>query len=642
MTRRIDSPDTDADIKLREVLARPTATCFVVNAGAGSGKTTSLVKALAHLRDRNGEMLRKSGQQVACITYTEVAAGEIHGEIEEDPLFHVSTIHSFLWTVIKPFKRDVATWVAQRIDEKVSALQEHNAKPRTQAKTIAKNTLQLERLEANKAAMQTVTSFTYGVGSRYGKGILGHDDIIKMVPQLILEKPLLRKLIAQRYPFIFVDESQDTFPLVVAALKELSNDPSCALCIGFFGDPMQQIYATGAGDIALEPGWVQIDKPENFRCPTAVLSVINNIRREVPGALPQEGGRRTRNGDSDEYVRGEAHLFVLPIDAERDSHLARVREWLATNTNDPEWSSDHRSSNVRILVIEHRLAARRLGFEGLFSSHHDKSTDALKTAIAEGTAWTTLPFVGYLTPLAQSVWARQKFPQIELVRANSPLLLDMGTNQSASSVLKSLSAAAESVAEMLQPDSHATVRAVLQHATATGLLTLDERFKEHEALINQTSDLGDLSDLANSVGPESDVLARFLDVPARELLPYQSYLDEHSVYATHQGVKGAEFSRVLVLLEDDAAAGNMFSYNKLLGLQELSDKDRENIAAGFETTIDRTRRLLYVGCSRAEHALAVVIFTRDTPTAAAQLRDLNIFDPASVHDTMDLQPSRAA
>jgi DNA helicase-2/ATP-dependent DNA helicase PcrA len=640
MTRRIDSPDTDADIKLREILARPTATCFVMNAGAGSGKTTSLVKALAHLRVTNGEKLRKNGQQAACITYTEVAAGEIHGEIEEDPLFHLSTIHSFLWTVIKPFKRDVSTWVDQRIDEKIIALQDHNAKPRTQAKTISKNTLEIERLETNKAAMNTVTSFTYGVGSRYDKGILGHDDIIKMVPQLILEKPLLRKLIAQRYPFIFVDESQDTFPQVVAALKELSNDPSCDLCIGFFGDPMQQIYATGAGDITLESGWEQIDKPENFRCPTAVLSVINNIRREVPGALLQEGGRRIRTGDSDEYVQGEAHLFVLPIDEERDSHLARVREWLATNTHDPEWSEGHSSTNVRILVIEHRLAARRLGFENLFSSHHEKSTDALKTGIAEGTAWTTLPFVDYLTPLAQSVWTRQKFPQIQLIRAHSPFVLDMGASQNPNSVLKALSAAAKSVAEMLQPDSNVTVRTVLQHATTTGLLALDERFKDYESLISQTSGIGDLPDTTTGARPESDVIARFLDVPARELLPYQSYLDEHSVYARHQGVKGAEFGRVLVLLEDDAAVGNLFSYNKLLGLQELSDKDRENIAAGLESTIDRTRRLLYVGCSRAEHALAVVIFTRDASTAAGQLRQLNIFDSGCVHDTMDLQPTQ--
>ena len=69
------------------------------------------------------------------------------------------------------------------------------------------------------------------------------------------------------------------------------------------------------------------------------------------------------------------------------------------------------------------------------------------------------------------------FPQMQLIRAHSPLVLDRGTSQNPNSVLKALSAAAESVAEMLQPDSDATVRAILKHATTTGLLALDERFK---------------------------------------------------------------------------------------------------------------------------------------------------------------------
>lgn len=636
MNRRIDSPDTEADILIRDILTRPAVSAFIVNAGAGSGKTTSLVKALAYLRETLGPKIRNRGQQIACITYTEIAANEIHSEIEEDPLFHVSTIHSFLWTVIKPFQRDISVWVSQRIDQKINDLRAHNDKPRVRKSTVEKNTLEIERLNESRVSIESITSFTYGTGSRYGEGILGHDDIIKMVPQLIAEKPLLRKLIAKRYPFIFIDESQDTFPQVVAALKELLYDGSDEVCVGFFGDPMQQIYATGVGEIMPEAGWEKVDKPENFRCPTAVLSVINKIRREVPGALLQKGGRRIGQGSSNEYVQGEAHLFVLPIDHDRESYLLRVREWLSTNTKDSAWLEESPSSDVRILVIEHRLAARRLGFENLFSSHHDKSPDTLKLSFAEGNAWPLLPFVHYLTPLAQALWAKNSFAQMQLVRANSPLILEMETIQNPASVLKSLALAAEEVALMLRPESNATVRTVLQRATATGLLSLDEKFEEYDTLINQTSNASGPAELKENTKMEHDVISRFLDTPARELLPYQSYLDEHSVYATHQGVKGAEFSRVLVLLEDDAAGGNMFSYDKLLGLKELSPKDRENITAGRESAVDRTRRLLYVACSRAEQTLAVVIFTQDAPNAARELRKLDIFDATCVHDLRDI------
>lgn len=631
MSRRIDSPDTPADIQLRSVLSQENATCFIMNAGAGSGKTTSLVKALAYLRQTNGLELSQRGQQVACITYTDIASGEIHGEVDQDSLFHVSTIHSFLWTVIKPFKRDVSAWVDQRINEKIASLKEHNAKRGTRAGTIAKNEVKIEWLESDKVATTKLNSFTYGTGSRYGEGILGHDDIIKMVPQLIIDKPLLRKLISQRYPFIFVDESQDTFPQVVAALKVLSQDPSCDICIGFFGDPMQQIYATGIGDIAPEPGWVQIDKPENFRCPTSVLAVINNIRREAPDALLQKGGRRQRIGDTEEPVRGEAHIFALPNKGNRESHLTRVREWLATNTADSEWLEDRHESDVRILVIEHRLAARRLGFENLFASHHDKSTDTLKTGIAEGTAWPVLPFVEYLTPLAKAIWKEQKFSQIQLIRANSPLIKEIEDSKDPSSLLASLSVAADTLATLLLPNSDATIRDVLQHAVENGLLALNDKFREYEALLNEDTSLIPPIEQSDVTQVEGDVVARFMKTPACELVPYQRYLTEHSVFTTHQGVKGAEFKRVLVLLEDDAAAGHTFSYEKLLGIKELSPRDRENIAAGLESTIDRTRRLLYVSCSRAELSLAVVVFSSDHVASAAQLRKLGLFESSSVH-----------
>ncbi|WP_418066779.1 UvrD-helicase domain-containing protein [Sphingomonas endolithica] len=102
MTSRIGSPDTQADIDVRACLDRKSPRSFVMVAGAGSGKTTSLIKALAHLGETRGADLRRAGQKIACITYTEVAVAEVSGDVGVSPLFHVSTIHSFLWSVIPP------------------------------------------------------------------------------------------------------------------------------------------------------------------------------------------------------------------------------------------------------------------------------------------------------------------------------------------------------------------------------------------------------------------------------------------------------------------------------------------------------------------------------------------------------------
>lgn len=54
MTSRAGKPDTPADIELRALLDADASTGFVMVSGAGSGKTTSIVKALDHLRKTRG------------------------------------------------------------------------------------------------------------------------------------------------------------------------------------------------------------------------------------------------------------------------------------------------------------------------------------------------------------------------------------------------------------------------------------------------------------------------------------------------------------------------------------------------------------------------------------------------------------
>lgn len=127
MTRRIDNQDTDADIELRRYLDADVRPSFIMVAGAGSGKTTSLIKALDHIGKTFGDRLRRRNQQVACITYTEIAVGEIWSDVGNNPLFHVSTIHSFLWALVKPFQKDIATWVRHRMDTKLEELRQERS-----------------------------------------------------------------------------------------------------------------------------------------------------------------------------------------------------------------------------------------------------------------------------------------------------------------------------------------------------------------------------------------------------------------------------------------------------------------------------------------------------------------------------------
>jgi DNA helicase-2/ATP-dependent DNA helicase PcrA len=101
-------------------------------------------------------------------------------------------------------------------------------------------------------------------------------------------------------------------------------------------------------------------------------------------------------------------------------------------------------------------------------------------------------------------------------------------------------------------------------------------------------------------------LREFLNAPFEQVRRYATYVSRETGFDTRQGVKGLEFSRVMVVMDDEEARGSFFSYEKLFGAKARSDRDRENEQSGNESGLDRTRRLLYVTCSRAEKSLALV------------------------------------
>lgn len=638
MTRRIDSPDTDADLELRSCLE--SRQCFVMVAGAGSGKTTSLIKALAYIGQNYGADMNRRKQRVACITYTEIAVGEILSDVGLNRLFHVSTIHSFLWALAKPFQADIAMWVRCRIEEKLKKLVESSQGfgPRVHQKTRDKNANDIIHLKEQLRAVKEVRNFTYESGRNYAEGILGHDDIIQMVPNLIRTKPLLRSLLAQQYPFFMVDESQDTFEEVVNAIKSVAKEHAGKFCLGFFGDPMQQIYTTGIGRIPAEAGWKEVVKPENFRCSNKVLSVINNIRQPVD-CLSQIPGR------TGQHAPGTAKLFVLPADERRTEYLTNVREWMAKACSDSSWTDNTSESDLRILVTIHRMAAARLGFSQLFAAFNDRAPDYLKNGFSEMSAWPLEPFLKLLLPLSIALEESRHFDAINLLRRHSSLLNEenLRKTDAVGPLLGRLKSAVSELSAAFASGSGMTVGDVLKLADREQLIALDDRL----CRCMSSGTAGEVPPTAGPNAPEADEndeegpsLQAFLQCPAEQIRGYRTYLNGESPYSTQQGIKGAEFERVLVVLDDGEGSHPQFSYDKFLGLRVPSQTDITNRQENKETVLDRTRRLFYVCCSRAKKDLAVVLYTSNVHEAASRIRtETRIFDPTDIHTIGDILPT---
>jgi DNA helicase-2/ATP-dependent DNA helicase PcrA len=403
---------------------------------------------------------------------------------------------------------------------------------------------------------------------------------------------------------------------------------------------MQRIYATGTGLVEAEPTWADIPKPENFRCSTKVLNLANAIRRDGDD-LVQVPGQRLGPEGVVPTPEGSAHLFILPADDTRDVNLVRVRDWMAARTGDDQWRrGEDDQKRVKLLVIVHQMAARRLGFGDLYAALNSKAPSAFKDGFLDGSAWPISPCVKFLIPIAIAHTKGRQLEVMRLIREYSPLMdKDSLAGVDVAERLKELGELVASIAAGIAGNSGVTIGDLLKQVHAAGLLILDPRLISYldpnAAAPAQPDPEAGAGNDDDEEDDESDKelasMDAFLACPASQLLAYQTYISERSPFWTQQGIKGAEFERVLVVLDDAESTHFQFSYEKYLGIKAPSDNDQKHIEAGEETTKDRTRRLFYVSCTRALKDLAVVLFTADPEWAERHMRQLDLFEDEAIH-----------
>ena len=119
---------------------------FFLFAGAGSGKTRSLVEVLKRFQEENIHRLRLNGQKVAIITYTNAASDEIKRRLEFDSTFVISTIHSFAWELIRPFQKDIKEWIRHNTQNEIAELEEKQSKGRAGTKAASDRAAKIDAL----------------------------------------------------------------------------------------------------------------------------------------------------------------------------------------------------------------------------------------------------------------------------------------------------------------------------------------------------------------------------------------------------------------------------------------------------------------------------------------------------------------
>lgn len=622
--RHVRIPD-QADETIKGCLSLEHPKSFFLFAGAGSGKTGSLVAALNFAREHLGARLMLEKRKIGVITYTNAAADEINRRCEQYPCFAISTIHSFAWELIHPFQHDIKVWLMQKLTEDIRELEGKSGRARD---------VELPRKRTRLANVHGVHRFTYSpTGLNGGRDSLNHGEVISLCADF-LNRPLMQEIFVSRYPILFIDESQDTNKRLMDVFLNIQRAYSTRFMLGLFGDMMQRIYLDGKErlDESIGTDWATPSKKINYRSPKRIVGLINVIRSAADDHRQQE-----RDGAAEGFVR----VFIAPASGTDKSvfenHACQIMTQL---TGDDLWVESQ--ENVKTLTLEHKMAAARLGFEQLYNAldHSKKLRDRAFEKLTELDPRPQVRGIAFLTeillPLVQANRENNPFGVAGILKKHSPLLQPQPPNETLDSnaechQVKNTKRAAAELFGLWDNGADPRLDCILSSLAATGLLNVPDTLKQGMALnaASMTPNSAVSKESAAEHGeaeggdPEERqkqqaAWAAFVQIPFSQIALFHQYIKGESPFDTHQGVKGLEFPRVMVILDDEAAGGNLFSYDKLFDAKALSATDKSNIRAGKDNSLTRTNRLFYVICSRAEQSLAIVIYSANPQ----QVRDI--------------------
>lgn len=308
---------------------------FRVEAGAGSGKTYSLNKAIEWIQANKWTEYRRKKQTVVCITYTNAAVDVIAERLSKDSFILPSTIHSFAWNAIKQYQSFLIDIVTSDSD-----------------------------FLPDEGDFFEVTEVTYTLGHRYNEnGIqyLYHDDVLKLFCQL-LDNAKFRHVFTDKYPLILIDEYQDSYKPIIDRFIDFFIAEKKGPQFGFFGDAWQTIYQSNNACGLIENKNLEIiKKGSNFRSAPRIVQVLNDLRPD----LPQTSAIDDFDGQvivitCDDYtgLRRTERNFMGELPAEElKNRLKNITEKIKRESSEED--------DLKVLMITHKVLATQQGYEQL-------------------------------------------------------------------------------------------------------------------------------------------------------------------------------------------------------------------------------------------------------------------------------------
>ncbi|WAC11867.1 UvrD-helicase domain-containing protein [Dyadobacter pollutisoli] len=608
---------------------------FLLSGGAGSGKTYSLVQVIRTCIERYPY------SKVACMTYTNAAVKEIERRIDNKNL-NVTTIHDFLWDNIKSFQKDIKKAL-------VSLLNSEDSKIKSPDGAVGPDFFD-----------HLPEGIQYKEWTRVKDGHISHDEVIELAHEMFKSNKLLCDILKDRFQFVFLDEYQDTHPLVVKVLLEHLQVSKKQNIIGFFGDSMQSIYDDSVGDLnayIVNGSVKEVKKEQNRRNPNTVIDLANKLRSD---GLQQRPSTDTNAPNMEAGVVVDGNIKFVYSNGQ---NLDDVKKSIAWDFTDVKQTKE--------LNLTHNLIAPRAGFATLMEIYDGdkildfkrRVTDYIKDEqiTTDFSAYTfgevidelgVTPTAGQQTFIDDNIGlfnTARDYPHASFskIYVDKEALIDdkkhdeQDENKKGSkrdALIKHLFKIELNIQLYQENRCNEFLRRTEFKVTSVAdKIKLKENI---EALANGTvATIGEVIDLADAVGicKKDDKLARFIDkneylykrianVNYSEFRKLYSYLEGQTPFSTQHKIKGEEFENVLIVL--DNGGWNKYNFQYLLhpdifnGLTPAKKKSYPGI-------LSRTQKIFYVCCTRAKKNLVVYY---DNPDDRIVQRAKEWFGDANVRE----------
>lgn len=530
--------------------------CFRLEAGAGAGKTYSLIKALQYLIDEKETSFLRKNQKIACVTYTNTAKEEIEDRVDNNPIIYADTIHAFSWSFISGFQKNIREFIPS-ISEKWT-----------------------KRIEEAGGLNNQVVKYDLGYPKASDNEILlHHDDVIKIMVHL-LTKEKFKSLLTNRFPIILIDEYQDTNKdLANAFVSQLINSDYDVM-IGLFGDHWQKIYGSNVCGLIENESIIEIGKNANFRSEKNIVQALNRMRPELPQYEkdPNSEGEITvfhTNSFAGTRKTGSHWNGDLPVEISKES-VQKVKQILTQDG----WRFDF--ENTKILMLTNNVLAEEQGYKNLASVFRD-SDDYLKM-----NDHYIKFFIDVLEPVCRAFDNKEYGEMFSVLNSKTLKLANQNDKSSWNSNLN----------QLIEIRRSGTIGEVLALLKTTARPRLSPKVEEKESKFDRIKLLEEV--------PEEDEsfiskIEKIKNVNYEEVINLFEYINKNTPFSTKHGVKGKEFNNVLII----AGRGwNHYNWDEFLSWHNSA------IPSGREDAYERNRNLFYVCCSRPKKRLSI-LFTQE-------------------------------